>query len=411
MDTRAELYAAVLGIRSPWSVTGVQLLAEQEEVRVRIALSPEATLHCPQCREASPRFDTRERTWRHLDTCQFKTFLTAEIPRVKCREHGIHQIHVPWSEPGSRFTALFESVVIDWLHEGSMRTVARLMDLSWDEVDGIQHRAVRRGLARRKLKAPRRIGIDETSFCKRHEYVTIVTDLDSATVLHVADDRKKASLDGFFAALSSQEKQQIEVVAMDMWEAYIASVREHIPDAEKKVAFDKFHVASHLGEAVNEVRHEEHQRLLSRDDERLKGTKYLWLQNPDRMDAKKWRSFEALRTSSLKTAKAWSMKETAMGLWHYVSRTIANRNWRAWAAWVLRSRLEPMKRVARMVLAHLEGVVTAVVTAAHNARAEGINNVIQWLKRIAFGFRNRERFRRAILFHLGGLDLYPRPAS
>jgi transposase len=193
MDTRAELYAAVLGIRSPWIVTGVQLLAEQEEVRVRIALSPDATVHCPQCRQASPRFDTRARTWRHLDTCQFKTYLTAEIPRVKCQEHGVHQIHVPWAEPGSHFTALFESVVIDWLREGSLRMVARMMDLSWDEVDGIQDRAVRRGLARRKLKAPQRIGVDETSFCKRHEYVTVVTDLDSMRTWRSASTRAASS--------------------------------------------------------------------------------------------------------------------------------------------------------------------------------------------------------------------------
>ena len=313
MDTRADPYAAVLGIRSPWSVTGVQLLAQQEEVRVRIALAPDATLRCPKRRQASPRVDTRERTWRHLDTCQFKAFLTAEIPRVTCPEHGVHQIHVPWSEPGSRFTALFESVVIDWLRQGCLRMVARMMDVSWDEVDAIQGRAVRRGLARRKLKAPRRIGVDETSFCKRHDSVTVVSDLDPATALHVADDRKKASLNRFFTTLSQAVKKSIEAVAMDMWKAYIACVRQHVPNA-LKLAFDKLRVASHLGHAVNEVLHDEHPQLLSKGDARLKGTKYLWLGNPERMDPKKWSSFEDLRERTLKTAKAWCVKETAMSL-------------------------------------------------------------------------------------------------
>ena len=120
-------------------------------------------LACPECGQPAGRYDRRERRWRHLDTCQYRTILVAQVPRVECPEHGVKTILVPWAEPGSPFTALFEALVIDWLREANIQAVARLMDLTWDQVDGVMQRAVRRGLARRTLQAPRRAGVDETS--------------------------------------------------------------------------------------------------------------------------------------------------------------------------------------------------------------------------------------------------------
>lgn len=404
-----DLYATILGIRAPWNVSDVQLRAEAGTVEVTLSLPAAAECTCPQCGRISPRYDTKPRRWRHLDTCQFKTFVLCEVPRVKCAEHGVHQIALAWAEPGSRFTALFEALIIDWLKDASIRAVARMMGLSWDEVDGVMARAVARGLARRKLDPPSRVGIDETSFAKRHEYVTVVCDLDSPTVVHVADDRKEESLDGYFSALSPEELARIEVVAMDMWEAYIASVREHVPDADAKIAFDKFHVAWHLGDAVNRIRAEEHRELRADGDDRLKGMRYLWLHGRENLDDRGWRRFEPLRRSNLKVARAWAIKETARDLWNFVRRGFAVRAWKKWLGWALRCRLEPVMRVARMIREHLHGIVNAIVNRVTSARSEGINAKIQWIKRLAFGFRNRDRFRRAIYFHLGWLDLYPAP--
>lgn len=406
-----DLYATILGIRAPWQVSEVQLRAAEKTVEVTVTLPNSADASCPQCGAVSPRYDTKPRRWRHLDTCQFKTFITSEVPRVKCAEHGVHQIQVPWAEQGSRFTVLFESLVIDWLKESSIRAVGRLMDLSWDEANGVMQRAVERGLKRRKLDPPTRVGIDETSFAKRHEYVTVVSDLDSATVLHVADDRKEDSLDAFFSALSPEERARFEVVAMDMWKPYIRSTRAHVPDADEKICFDRFHVAKHLGDAVNRIRAEEHRELAAQGDDRLKGTRYLWLHGRENLDDRGWERFEPLRASNLKVARAWAIKETARDLWNFVRRSFAVRAWKKWLGWALRSRLEPVLRVARMIRDHLGGIVNAIVKGVTSARSEGINAKIQWIKRLAFGFRNRERFRRAIYFHLGGLDLYPAVSS
>lgn len=401
-----DLYQRILGIQPPWTITDVELDTPSKEVRVLVE-NRDPELPCPTCGHLCSRYDSRSRRWRHLDTCQFQTILVAEVPRVSCPDHGVRQVQVPWGEPSSRFTALFEALVIDWLKEGSISAVSRLLGLSWDEVDGIMARAVQRGLARRDQQLPSRLGVDETSFQRRHQYVTVLMDQDRGTVIHIGDGRDRAILDDFFAHFSEPQRQAVESVAMDMWDAYIVSVEDHIPDAERKIAFDKFHIAKHLGEAVDKVRREEHKALLAHGVETLKGSKYLWLTNPDSFDAQRWAAFQPLRTATLKTARAWALKEVAMSLWRYRSRAWARKGWLRWYAWAIRSRLEPVRKVARMVKRHLEGILNAVTLRITNARAEGLNATIQRIKFTARGFRNRERFRNAIYFHLGGLDLYP----
>jgi transposase len=263
-------------------------------------------------------------------------------------------------------------------------------------------------LARRAIEAPERIGVDETSFQKRHEYVTAVVDLDRPRVLHVADDRKATSLSAYFDQLSPKQINRIKIVAMDMWKPFISVVRRTLPDGDQKIAFDKFHVVSHLGEAVDRVRRKEHRELLLQGDETLKGSKHLWLMRPANMEKPEHvAAFEVLRESSLRTARAWALKEVAMSLWDYVSRGHARNAWQRWIAWARRSKLEPIKQVAAMIRDHLPGILTAIVTRTTNAASESINARIQWIKRTSCGFRNRQRFRNAIYFHLGGLDLYP----
>jgi len=402
-----DLYAKILGIERPWRVSDVRLDVAGGEVEVVIEYAAGVTLACPECGAQCPGYDSRPRRWRHLDTMQYRTILTGEIPRVECDEHGVRQVSVPWGEPGSRFTALFEALAIDWLKEASLTAVARILELTWDEAAGIQQRAVRRGLARRERRLPEHIGVDETSFQKRHEYVTVVHDQDSGDVVHIADGRKRACLEDFFAEHSEEERAAVETVAMDMWPAYIFATKAQIPDAVLKICFDRFHVAQHLSKAVDQVRRQEHRTLKEVDDDQLKGSRYLWLTSPDHMSDERWASFTEIRESALKTARAWAIKELAATLWNYRSRYWAFRAWRRWLAWAFRSRLEPIRRVARMVREHLTGIINAIVLGVTNARSEGTNAKIQWIKYTARGYRNRERFRNAIYFHLGGLDLYP----
>lgn len=403
-----DLYSRILGLDDPWRVTEVDLHDADELVEVHVEYARSKAAACPECGKNCPRHDHRTRRWRHLDTCQFRTILVAEVPRTNCPEHGVRQVRVPWGEAGSRFTALFEAIAIDWLHEANISAVARRLKLTWDEVAGIQERAVKRGLARRPVLKLTRIGLDETSFQKRHEYVTVVTDSTSGDVVHVADGRKKESVAEFFEGLTPEELAALEVITMDMALPYIWATRDHVPNADEKIAFDRFHVAKLLGDAVDKVRRAEHRELKAKGDLTLTGTKFIWLKNPEDLDPTIGRpTFDMLKAMSLKTGRAWAMKESARHLWNYVSAAWATKAWKRWIGWASRSRLEPMKQAARTIKKNLQGIINAVVLGATNAKAESINAKIQRVKRMACGFRSRERFRNAIYFHLGGLDLYP----
>src|SRR5438876_3098719 len=272
---------------SPWQVERVELKLSQGEVHVYLAHQNQPEWACAECGALGPLYDHQpEREWRHLDTCQYRTILHAAPPRLQCPEHGVRVVKLSWAEPGSRFTALFEALAITWLKHASQKAVAEQLQLSWDEVHAIMERAVKRGLARRHAEEIPQLGIDEKAFRKGHKYLTLVNDLKRNRVLYVAEDREQSSLDGFWSTITAEQRASIEAVALDMWDPYLASLRDHLPEAEKKIVFDKFHIAKHLGEAVDRVRRREHKALKAEGDERLTGTKYDWLRNPTSMDGK-----------------------------------------------------------------------------------------------------------------------------
>jgi transposase len=403
-----KLYEQILGISAPWHVEQVELKLQIGQVLIRVEGSSAAEV-CPECGERRPRYDGVERRWRHLDTCQYQTILIAAVPRIKCDQHGVRQVRVPWSEERSRFTALFEALVIEWLlATESIAAVAEGMRLSWDEVAGIRSRAVARGMKRRgRAPLPGSVGVDETSVTRGHQYITVVNALSGPRVLDVIDDRKEESLNAFWSQYSSEELARVEKVAMDMWPPFINSTRKHLSMADEKIVFDKFHIMKHLGDAVDLVRRAENRQLQSLGDERLAKTRYWWLTHPERLEGEARMRIEALRNGSLRTARAFRYKEHASKLWGYVRRGMAERLWKRWLHGALRCALEPIRVVARMIRNHWDGVINAATSDITNAMSESVNSHIQRIKKRACGFRNRTRFREAILFHLGGLDLYP----
>jgi transposase len=223
----------------------------------------------------------------------------------------------------------------------------------------------------------------------------------------VAEDRTQASLDGFWETLTEEQVASIEAVAMDMWDPYIASVREHVAGANGKIVFDKFHIAKHLGEAVDRVRRRENKTLRAAGDDRLTSTRYDWLRHPAAMEPKDRQEFATLRHSNLKTARAWALKEAAMALYGHVYEQPARKHFRWWHGWAVRSRLQPMIEAARMLKRRLENILTYLCHRVTNATSESINSKIQWVKYTARGFRNKRNFQMAIYFHCGGLDMAP----
>lgn len=403
-----ELYKNILGIKGPWEVTSVQLDLKGNIVTIKVEYTQGMKTKCPECNTETSVYDHRIRRWRHLDTCQMTTIIECDVPRISCNTHGVKQVAVPWAEKNSHFTALFEALVITWLKETSLSGVAGLLELTWDQVAGIQERAVKRGLERREEQPIENIAIDETSFQKRHEYVTAIYDKDRDVIVDILNDRKSETLEKWLRNRPLKYHKAVKTVSLDMWDPYILAVKNVIPDALDKICFDRFHVAQHFGKAVDKVRAHENRWFITNEKvSPLTKTKHDWLRNSNRTDNRSRRDFMILTRTTLKTARAWAIKETASQLWNYTYRGAAEKAWRHLLCWICRCRLDAMKKVGQMIKNYLWGIINAIMFKTSNAIAESKNARIQRVKKMACGFRNRARFRMAILFHLGGLKMMP----
>jgi len=405
-----KLFETILGIQTPWHIGRVALDTTGERVDLWAA-HEDTRWPCPECQQELPTRDhAEERMWRHLDTCQYQTFLHARVPRVDCPTHGVRQVRVPWAEARSRFTVLMERLIIDLIQQCStVLGACRIARITWDEAWGVMSRAVARGRARKVAQPIPYIGVDEKAFRKGHRYHTIVCDLQRSTVEFVAEERRTDSLAAYYQALTDEQRDGLQAVAMDMWEPYISATRSGLPDGGEKIVFDRFHIMRDMTKAVDTVRKQEHRGFLrAGEDSPLTGTKYLWLFSDERRPDHHADSFATLQALNLKVGRAWAIKEALRTLWTFRQGAAVRRFFTRWYDWAIRSRLEPVKKSAAMLKRHLDGVLRYVKHPITNGVAEGLNSKIMSIKRKAGGFRNPQNFTTAIYFHCGGLDLYPR---
>lgn len=401
-------YGQLLGLESPWEVTSVDLKMEEQRVVIALTHARGARVNCPDCGEQCAVHDhSPERTWRHLDTMQFETRLKAKVPRSDCPECGVKTVEVPWAGKHGRFTLMFEAFAIAVLRAASnIDAACRLLNIHWSTADTIMKRAVERGMAKRDDEPIKHLGIDEKSFRSGHRYVSLLNDLQAGRVIEVVEGRDQSSALRLFDALTDAQREKVEAIALDMWRAFINASREACPQAD--LTHDRFHVSKHLNEAVDQVRRAETKQLRSEGDDRLVGTRWNWLRNEENISDEIWPDFEALKDSELKTGRAWSIKECFRWFWEpHHSREEAEEYFGQWYGWAIRSRLEPIKKKARMLKRHLPELLNWCDHHITNAVSEGINSRIQSIKSAAKGFRYFENYRTRILFFCGGLELSP----
>jgi transposase len=367
----------VLGLQAPWRVDDVQVDKKAKTVETFVVY--DGPVHCPLCNEVGRRYDHRERRWRHLNLYEYQAYVVARVPRVECSEHGVHQLSVAWAESNSAFTALFECLAIALLKDMSISAAAKMLGLSWKEVDTIMRRAVARGLQRRQRRPLRHIGIDEKSVKKRHVYFTIVTDLDRDEVIWIGRGRKRETLDMFWKTLSSEERSGIVGIAMDMHDPYVQSTLSYVLDAAKKIVFDKFHVTMQLSKAVDETR-----RAMMRDGVEdapgLKKTRYLWLYAQTKLTDEQQTQLDDLRWRYIRLGIAWSQKENFAEFWKARTIMAAREFFANWAQAVRETFNEPMIAAMRTLERHLDNIVTYIQIPITNAGSEGMNSRIQSIK-------------------------------
>jgi transposase len=337
---------------------------------------------------------------------QFETIIEAAIPRSKCSKCGVKTVAVPWAGKHSRFTLMFEAFAIKVLQAASnVKKAAELLRLSWDTAHTIMDRAVNRGMARRSEDPVRYVGIDEKSFGQGQDYVSLMVDIDRSRVIEVAKDRSAESCDTLWESLTKSQKNGVLAVATDFWQAYGNSIRKQVPQAE--IVHDHFHISQYLGEAVDLVRRREHRELKKLGDDSLTGTRQLWLYNLENLDEEQNERIDEAQRVAMKTARAWGIKEMFRDFWTYSSDHWARKFFDRWYAWAIRSRLNPIKKVAKMLKKHIEGLLAYFRHPITNAKCEGFNSRVQAIKSAARGFRSFANYRIRILFFCGKLELLP----
>jgi len=410
MSELTRHYSVLLGLDAAWEVSEVSLSLEEKRVEI-VVTHQGGAVTCPECGcDCAIADHAPERTWRHLDTMRFETRLRARVPRANCKACGIKTTAVPWAGKHSRFTWLFEALAIEVIQAcGNVKAAAGLLGLDWDSVHRIMERAVERGLARRELDSLAYVGLDEKSFRRGHNYISLLVDLTGSRVLEVVEGRTEEAANGLWKSLPDEQKEAIEAVAVDMWPAFTSSIETHAEQAE--IVHDRFHISKHLNEAVDQVRRQEHKDLRKAGDERLTGSKQLWLFNPENISEDRWLEFEALKDQELKTSRAWAIKEQFRWLWEYRYAGNARKFFDRWYGWAARSRLKPIIKVAKMLKRHLKNILTYFRHRITNAMSEGFNSRIQSIKSQARGFRAFENYRTRILFYCGKLDLQPQQTT
>lgn len=406
MDSLSQHYHRLVGLNEDWAVGDVHLDLEQKTLTLSLEfVGPNVV--CPECGVRCAMKDhAAERSWRHLDAMQFQTILKARIPRCSCDTCGVKTISVPWAEKHSRFSMLFEAFAIQVLKTASsIQAAALLLGIDWSTAQTIMKRAVARGLERRSVDQVKHVGIDEKSFGKGQDYISLMTDLDQSRILEVTPERTTESADQLWKTLPEKQRKKVKAVCMDMWQAYETSTAQHAPKAE--IVHDRFHISKYLNEAVDKVRRQEHRELQRDGDDRLKGLRQTLLFNPENLNEEGNEQIAALRKSTLATGRAWSLKELFRYFWQEPDAIAGREFFDSWYAWAIRSRLEPMKKVARMLKTRIDRIVTWFKHPISNGPAEGFNSRIQSLKSNARGFRIFEHYRIRILFFCGKLNMNP----
>ena len=276
-------YGLLLGIQSPWEITSVDLKMVESRVDIHVEYMDSAG-ECPECGNTHSIYDTRKiRTWRHLDTMQFPTFIHCQLPRINCPEHGVKSAQSPWANKQSGFTLMFEAFAIQVLKASkSVEAARKLLGLNWQQVESIKRQAVNRGLGRRSKDDINYVGVDEKQFRKGHNYITTLVDIDQGAVLEVVEDRTKESCKTLIdKALNEYQQSNVKAICMDMWKPFYNAFSEKIPNAS--IVHDHFHISQYLNKAVDQIRKKENKELDTTTNNPSKKSKFLWLSNPENL--------------------------------------------------------------------------------------------------------------------------------
>jgi len=388
-------------------------------VEIEITLQPHGGIRgrCSQCQRPAPGYDRLpERRWQFVPLWGIATWFRYAPRRVQCPEHGVAVEYLPWSDGKRPLTCTLMGFLARWARRLSWRETARVFQTSWESVYRSVEWFVQWGLAERQLAGVESMGVDEIHW--RHglraaNFLTVIYQIDGhcRRLLWVGQRRTEATLRRGLKALGPEVVKGLRFVCSDMWKPYLSVLATEAGQALH--VLDRFHITMHLNQAVDQVRRAESARLRAASQaaaQQLKHTRWTLLRRGSRVRGRARQKLQALLASKLQTARAWELKETFAHFWKYRSVTWAGAFLDYWTWRAMRSRLEPMKKVARMLRSHEELILNWFRAKGEisTGAVEGLNNKIRVVTRRSYGFRTYKAMEIALYHTLGRL---PEPES
>jgi transposase len=396
------LLSKILGLKA----TRVRGVSCDEEGLVVAVVATTRIARCSGCMcRVRAVHDRRERKWRHLDVGPYRMWLRYAIRRVHCPRCGVVVELVPWAESQSWFTYDFEEQVAYLAQRADKTTLVSLMRIAWRTVGAIIERVVPRHRTADPLDGLTHIGVDELSYRRHHEYVTVVIDHERGAVVWAREGKDAATLGAFFQELGKERCANLEAVTLDLSAAYIKAVTEASPAA--RLIFDRFHVQRLAHDALDQVRRQQWRAADADDKQAIKGTRFALQKNPWNLtDVEQGKLTDVQRTNR-PLYRAYLLKETLAKILDGAQVNVARDKLHDWIGWAARSRLPPFRRVARTIKKHIEGIVAYVATGLSSARSEGLNGKIRTITRRPFGFHGATSLIALITLCCGGIALSP----
>jgi transposase len=399
------LLQLALGLTPPWTVRRADFDPEAHRLDIEIDFAPGSRFACPVCGAADcPAYDTERKTWRHLNFFQHQAYLTARVPRVHCDKCGIKTVNVPWARPDSGFTLLFEAMLMAMIPAMPVAAVARMVGEHDTRLWRVVHHYVDQARARADASKVTRVAIDETASRRGHNYIALFVDIDQARVLFATEGRDAETVATFADDLTAHggDPDQVSEVCIDMSPAFIKGTADSLPNAA--ITFDKFHAVKIINDAVDQVRRAERKAHAV-----LKGTRYIWLRNPENLSERQRATLDALPTRTLKTARAYQIRLAFQDLYEQDRPEQAAQYLKRWYFWATHSRLEPVIDAAHTVKRHRDGILRWFDSKIANGLIEGINSLVQAARSKARGYRSIRNLTAMVYLLAGKLDL-PLPA-
>lgn len=367
----------------------------------------------PRCGECGATcrsvHDGRERRWRHHDLAGMTLHLRYRIRRAHCRDCGtVKTERVPWAAHGSNFTYAFEERAAFLVQQCSKTATTKLLRTTWRTLGTLIRRVVGRvhEVEGDRLDGLRLIGVDELSYRRHHEYVTVVVDHERGRVVWASKGKSAATLKRFFEELGPERCTKLEAVTIDLSGAYIKAVTEATPAA--KLIFDRFHVQRLVHDALDETRRDEVRKAHSPEAKAvLKGTRWALQKSPWNLNAVEVQTLAQLERTNRPLFRAHLLKESLSAILDGRQVNVARRRIEQWIAEAESSRLPHFKRVARTIEKHIDGILEYIRVRLTNGPIEGLNGKARVITRRAFGFHSASALIAMLFLCCGGVHVTP----